>query len=519
MSKRGLSIILSLLLVGTSLSGCGKEGGEKGNSENSSVPTTQTEQTSGQEASQEGGQTDTGNGSGAESKLMEDAGTTITMAHNQGEYIYEKLYEMSDKFKELTGITVDWLEIPSSDWETWIQAQFAAGTEPDISWSIPNVKDYFDQGKIVDLTDYYDQENLFNGIIWRDCFKDGALDVTLSSDGTRNIGVAGPGASVSLYYNIDAMEKLGLGTTPPTTYTELFDMMDKAKEDGTYIPMSVMNSMSWNLGWIENDFGDALFNDTDYLEKLDIIVPNKYLDESEILLGLKTGVLRYSDPRYIEYFRLMKEFSKYWNEDFNAASWEYEALFNEGEVLFNYNGGWYPSQVLENGYTVNYGTTVKPYIDKGVSEFGVDAPFSYKAPAGENGMHISVKCEEEGRLSAAVKWLMFYSDKNTGAKMYTDAVLQLPAVKDVILPDVIAGLDNVEYGDYSPKNFINAFKFTPEVTDIYWKAYSMYLDPSVNQNPEDFVKDMEEQLLPYLDEAIEEYTAYDVLSYVDKVAD
>ena len=103
-------------------------------------------------------------------KLREDEGKTITFAHNQGEYIWEKFYEIGDKFEELTGIKVEFQEIPSSDWDTWVTAQLAAGTEPDILMSSPSAKDYFDQGKFVDLTAYYEQENVFNGKKWADCF-------------------------------------------------------------------------------------------------------------------------------------------------------------------------------------------------------------------------------------------------------------------------------------------------------------------------------------------------------------
>ncbi|MBQ9854936.1 MAG: hypothetical protein IJO53_01980, partial [Clostridia bacterium] len=43
---------------------------------------------------------------------------TITVAHNQGEYIYGKFHEMGDKFTEMTSVKIEWLEIPSSDWDT-----------------------------------------------------------------------------------------------------------------------------------------------------------------------------------------------------------------------------------------------------------------------------------------------------------------------------------------------------------------------------------------------------------------
>lgn len=452
-----------------------------------------------------------------EDALRADEGKTLTIAHNQGEYIYEKFYEIGDKFTELTGIEVEWQEIPSSDWDTWCTAQLAAGTEPDIFWGLVAGKDYFDQGKIADLTDYYAKENVFNGKVWADCFTEGGLDNTWSSDGTKQICTAMTYATVNLYYNIDAMQDLGLGTEPPATFTELVEMMDVALEDGTYIPMSVMNSMGWNLTWIEPDFFDSLFADTDVVEKLDIIVENGYLDESEILLGLKTGIISYDDPRIEEYFTLMKDLTKYYNEDFNSCSWEYEGLFNDNKVLFTFNGGWYPSQVVENGYTVNYGTAGKPTVDKEFAEYGLAEAIQWAYPTGEAALFVSQKCADDGELSAAVKFLQFMTDYQTGAQMYIDAVMLGTCVDGVKLPEEMAALEDVVYGKHKQSNLQNMFKFNAEVGSEYWTMYTAYLDPASTQSAADFVEDLKAELLPLLDEAIEDYTTYDVLSYVDQV--
>ena len=47
--------------------------------------------------------------------------------------------------------------------------------------------------------------------------------------------------------------------------------------------------------------------------------------------------------------------------------------------------------------------------------------------------------------------------------------------------------------------------------------FTEYLDASSTQSAADFIEALKDELLPYLDDAIEEYTTYDVLSYVDQV--
>lgn len=506
MAKKIVSMLLCAAMTASLLCGCG-DSATNGSEATDSAESSVEESSSEAEPSEE-----------AVDPLRADEGTTITIAHNQGEYIYEAFYEMGDKFTEMTGIEIEWIEVPSSDWGTWVTAQFAAGTEPDIAWSVS--KDYYDQGKIMDLTEYYDQENPFNGKIWKDCFStENALTNVYSNDGQDMICTAMTYATVNLYYNKDVMEALGLGTEPPTTYSEMVEMMKVAKEDGTYIPMSVMNSSGWNLTWIEGDFMDALFEGTDVVEKLDIIVPNGYMDTSEILLGLKTGVISYDDPRFEEYFSLMKDLTQYFNEDFNSASWEYEGLFNDGKVLFNFNGGWYPGQVIQNGYDVNYGATKKPYVDTEYTEYGVETGFLGAAPSGEAVFFVSQKAADEGRGDAAVKFLQFMTCPEGGAQMYIENVMLGTCIDGVVLPEEIAGLATTEYGDHKSTQLIKSFKFDDngEVASKYWEMYTAYLDPASTETAAEFIEDLKATLLPYLDDVIEEYTTYDVLSYVDQV--
>ena len=109
------------------------------------------------------------------------------------------------------------------------------------------------------------------------------------------------------------------------------------------------------------------------------------------------------------------------------------------------------------------------------------------------------------------------TDYQTGAQMYIDAVMLNTCVKDVVLPEEMAELANVEYGDDKGTQLQKSFKFSSEVSDMYWKEYSAYLDPASTQTAEEFIEQLKADLLPFLDEAIDEYTNYDVLSYVDQV--
>lgn len=446
-------------------------------------------------------------------------GTTLTFAHCQGEYIWEKFYDIGEAFEEKTGIKIEWVEVASADWETWVTAQFSAGEEPDIVWMNNSgiTKSYYDQGKVINLNEYIDQPNAFNGITWRDCFTPGALQNCYSEDGKDLITLGITYATVNLYANLDVMEELGLGTEVPGTWSEMVDMMKVAKDNGKYIPMSVMNSMGWNLTWIEPDFMDALFADTDVVEKLDIITENGTLDTPELLLGLHTGVIDYEDPRFVEYFKIMKEMTQYYNEDYNTCSWEFESLFNEGKVLFTFNGGWYPGQVVQNEIDINYAAAQKPVIDSDFTKYGLSGAITYAQSAGEPMFMVTQKCADEGKEGAAILWMQFLTDYQSGAKMFVDAVMLESCIANIEYPEEMAALADKQYGDAKNTNIQGAFKFCDEANGDYWPLYTEYLDQASTMSAEDFCKLLKEELMPYLEDAIEDYTAADVLSYVDQV--
>ena len=147
----------------------------------------------------------------------------------------------------------------------------------------------------------------------------------------------------------------------------------------------------------------------------------------------------------------------------------------------------------------------------------LDRADTYAPNSGEPALYISKKCEDEGRLEAALKFLHFMTDANSGAQIYVDAVMLGTCIDGVVLPEEMIALQDVVYGDYRPSKLINCFKFNAEVGNLYWGMYTKYLDPSSDMTSEEFIGELKAELLPYLEEAIEEYTTYDVLSYADQV--
>ncbi len=511
--KKIVSFVMVIFMLCLSVMGCSKDTGSNTGDNTSATDTPAA--TKAPDADNEGTE-------GVSSDLRAYEGTTITFAHGQGEWMYQMFYDLADEFYEKTGIKVEYIEITSdSSGDTWITASYASGDEPDMMYASGfKGKDYFAQGKILDLTPYYNSVSPFSGEIWKDGFIDGVLADCMDSAGSSYIAGTISRAEVKFYYNKDLMQELGLGTEPPQSFSELFDMCQVILEDGRYVPFSVMNSMSWNLGWLQGALLNGYYSDSDAFNKLNIINPdNNAFDNSEILLGLKTGVLDYTDERLISYFSMMKDFTKYFNKDFNAASWEYESLFNDGKAVFNLNGGWFPSQVMQNDIQVNYGTASIPYIDKATYENGYAGAPVFPPSTGEPALYISQKAADEGRAEACVMFLQYLTDKNSGAQLFLDKAMLMPTVKDLVYPEAIAGLaePNTEVEYTYLLGYDRMFSFSDSAGSAFWTAYTEYLDPSGSKTAQEFAQEIKELLMPLAEEEIADRPEYAVESFIDKI--
>lgn len=340
------------------------------------------------------------------------AGVHLTLAHVQGEWIWPVLEELGKMYTEKTGNTVEWIYVPADGWAEWTQAQFVAGTEPDIFWGLPGPSDAFKNGQIIDLQPYYDKVSPYTGAPWRASFLDGLLEGVVDKySGKGMYGVPLLQVTVNLYYNKAIFAEAGLPNQAPQTWGGVVNACEKVQALGKdYTPFAVMNSMDWNLWWFRGSFMEDLFVNSDVVSKLDIITPNGKLELPEIVLGVKTGVIDPADPRYVDYFKFMKSFSKCFNKGFNVVSWEYEKLFFEGKAAMWLDGSWFPNQVLTTKSTLDYGIGPVPYVDSGISQYARNQLMKYSIGAGNPDLTVTAKAQKKLALTLP---LIFSSSSQT----------------------------------------------------------------------------------------------------------
>jgi raffinose/stachyose/melibiose transport system substrate-binding protein len=445
----------------------------------------------------------------------------LTFSHVQGEWMWPVFEELGKQYNEATGNTIEFIYVPAEGYEQWAQAQFLAGTEPDIMSGLGDknkASNLFADGYIVDMKPFVDAVSPFTGNPWKDSFLDGLIDgMEDPNNGNTILGMPLALVTVNTYYNKDIFAEVGLPDKAPETYSELLNVVKTVQEKKPdAIPFALMNGMSWNLGWMTGSFMEDLWVNSGIIEKLDIITPNGKLENTELALGVKTGVIDPADPRFVDYFSYMKELSKYFNKGFNTMMWEYEKLFNDGQAAVQFNGSWYPNQHLLNEFPVNYGTGSMPYVDSAVSEDSRNQKISYSITVGGPDLLVTTKAQKEGRADAAVDFLRFLTDPATGAKSFVEKTMFLPVVKDVEVPAVMKGIVEAIGTVASVTNMDKVFKLTADQDAAYQEMFKVFLEDTTT--PADFAQEFKKITIAAADQYIEENPDLKIADFVDQVA-
>lgn len=441
----------------------------------------------------------------------------ITFAHCQGEWAWSILEQLGKNYTMKTGNTVKFLNIPADGFDKWQQAQMIAGTEPDIIFGVSKAEDFYKRGKIVDMTSYLNDMSPYTEKAWKTSFLDGILAGVLDkTTGKASIGVPLLLVTVNLYYNRDVFRSLNIPDNTPQTWGQVLDIAKIVKASGKdIVPFSVMNGMNWNLGWMSGKFLEDLWINSGIVKKLDIMNPNGKLDISEIVLGIKTGVIDPADPRFVDYFRYMKQLSTYFNKGYNSMFFEYETLFNDGKAAMQLNGSWYPSQHMTDNFPVNYGIAPLPYVDSSVSKYSRNKQIKYVIGPGNPDLLVTTRAKKEGRADMAVDFLRYLTDPQTGAKYFINKTMFLPVVKGVEVPAQIKDIINMNGTETVKTNMNLILSITNEEDKQYQDMFKVFLEEK--SNPEEFVKIFKTLVLKAANQYIAEKPEMRVQDFIDKV--
>jgi raffinose/stachyose/melibiose transport system substrate-binding protein len=212
------------------------------------------------------------------------------------------------------GIKVTFAPSAPTEYNAALNSKLDAGSAGDLITCRPfdASLELYNKGKLADLTDLSVMSN----------FSDVAKAAWSTDDGAHTFCV--PMASVihGFIYNKSAFDELGL--TPPATEAEFFDVLDKIKEDGTYIPMAMGTNDQWEAATMGYQN----------------IGPNYWKGE-EGRTALIKGEQKLTDEGWVAPYRELAKWGPYLGDGFEAQTYpDSQNLFTLGRAAIYPAGSW-----------------------------------------------------------------------------------------------------------------------------------------------------------------------------------
>jgi raffinose/stachyose/melibiose transport system substrate-binding protein len=212
------------------------------------------------------------------------------------------------------GIKVNFAPSAPTEYNAALNAKLEAGSAGDLITCRPfdASLELYNNGHLADLSDLAGMEN----------FSDVAKSAWQTDDGSATFCV--PMASVihGFIYNKDAFAEVGV--EPPTTEEEFYAVLDKIKENGTYVPMAMGTKDLWEAATMGYQN----------------IGPNYWKGE-EGRLALIKGEQKLTDPQWVEPFAALAKWKDYLGDGFEAQSYpDSQNLFTLGRAAIYPAGSW-----------------------------------------------------------------------------------------------------------------------------------------------------------------------------------
>ena len=215
---------------------------------------------------------------------------------------------------EHPGIKVKFTPSAPAEYNAVLNSKLDAGSAGDLITCRPFDASLalYDSGKLADLTNLKGMEN----------FSDVAKAGWSTDDGSATFCVPMGSVIHGFLYNKDAFNELGL--EPPKTEAEFFAVLDKIKEDGTYIPMAMGTNDQWEAATMGYQN----------------IGPN-YWHGEEGRKALLAGDQKLTDEQWVAPFRQLAKWRDYLGDGYEAQTYpDSQNLFTLGRAAIYPAGSW-----------------------------------------------------------------------------------------------------------------------------------------------------------------------------------
>ncbi|OQY31836.1 MAG: hypothetical protein B6241_12990 [Spirochaetaceae bacterium 4572_59] len=376
-----------------------------------------------------GGQQEEGSKEAVKKKIIIDGGGGIVQFNSTKSM--EKTDANPYPYNELETLCTEW-EAIHPEYEVEILDQsYGGGSDkiipllagrkaPDLLFTLTiNAADLGGKGWFLPLDEYYDKPNPYieGNKKWKDIFVPSWFDAMSFPDG-HIYSVPLDHIPIGIIYNKDIFEKAGISSLPES-FGELMETQKKISDAGfiPYFPLYV---------WYDIFLEGSLF--ADLLPQIDVLRPDGWSDAEEIVRAYKKGIWEVDGVRNREYFRMLKEKTKYYPEGWQ--SFDAFGNFLQGKVAMMEGVGIHLRMTRDDQQReFNFGYMPYPLVTKEDSPFGGKG--IVRGSAGYSSTwFLTNSAKEKGTVDGAIDLMMFLTEPSNNARLVNTLEAMMPASLD-----------------------------------------------------------------------------------------
>ncbi|MDD9269435.1 ABC transporter substrate-binding protein [Paenibacillus sp. GCM10023248] len=387
------------------------------------------------------------------------------------EQTYKKIF---DDYKAKTGHEVEFVFIPDNNYRTWMVTQQAAGSMPEVvATRMAWVWEDYAKKQVIDLSPYMEKESAYNpGKPWKQTFLPSFYKDSINpANGILNSAPAFT-AMIRILYNKDLFAKAGIDKAPQT-WPEFIEVSKKLKQAGI-TPIAMSGQSNSHISWfLTSIFGQL---DEQLRLKMDTDGDNMVI-KNELARATDAGLIDYTKYPFRDGIELFKDFSQYWNSDFNGIDEKTaEQMWLTGKtamLIFNSS----QLSVVEEmqGRKFEYGGFPIPYITKKQFPEAMEKSVMLGGAANESWA-VSTSAKDD-KLAASIDLIQYLTSPEVQGYL-ADKLSYLPTITNANLPEKLKGFvmqnEDIRRANYTGPATIKEF------SDFLIKSMQLYLGGSVS---------------------------------------
>jgi len=379
--------------------------------------------------------------SSSSSSSQQQSKVSLTLADASGAAQAKVSDNIIGQFETYANLNIDYQSYPDG-YRSYIKSVLGTDKCPDIYVATLNdaIEDY-NAGYLYNFNDVIGRTNIYDsGKPWKDTLPKSMLERMYITE-NEIPGFPTTTNAARIYYNKDIFTNAGIKA--PETWDEFISSCETLQKSGI-TPFAFPNSSDTDCAWAW--FGNNIANQLtpDIIKTMDVS-KNGFVEPAEVAKAYDSGTLSMTDESFATGYGLMREFSKYWEPNYNSVN------YNQAIDMFS-SGNAAMSIFTTNDYD-KVNSKIKGAFALGVMPIPVITKKIYPKALGKpvlcGGQPDYIYCisktaaEDSKKFKAAIDFLQYMTSSAVESELAKD-IYRVPLAVDAKQPDGIDGFKITE---------------------------------------------------------------------------